>query len=265
MPTSVLAIAVLSGSAAALLAQSDTSGSSVPGRQRDCLPGISRDRHPVARGAAPAETLSMDLDVRPLASREASRAAALLTRAFAADPVITHYLWEPRRRRWAYPAFFRMALEEPLANGTAFAAEVGGELRAVAAWLPPEAGRPGSLERARARAYGAWVRILFPRTTAPLMSGFAALEEFHPNQPHWYLAFVGVEPEHQAAGIGTRLLEPVHERADATATGCYLETPFPATHAFYRGLGYELQRELRPFDGAPPVATFMREARPASL
>ena len=83
----------------------------------------------------------MDVDVRPLASREASRAAALLTRAFAADPVITHYLWEPRRRRWAYPAFFRMALEEPLANGTAFAAEVGGELRAVAAWLPPQAGR----------------------------------------------------------------------------------------------------------------------------
>ena len=63
------------------------------------------------------------------------------------------------------------------------------------------------------------------------------MEQFHPADPHWYLAFVGVEPTIQSHGIGRTLLAPVLKLADQTETLCYLETPFPRTHEFYERLG----------------------------
>ncbi|GAC1671877.1 MAG: hypothetical protein PVS2B2_03700 [Candidatus Acidiferrum sp.] len=39
---------------------------------------------------------------------------------------------------------------------------------------------------------------------------------------------------------------------------CYLETPFPATHDFYRRLGFELGPATHPFEGAAPLWTMIR-------
>ncbi len=102
--------------------------------------------------------------------------------------------------------------------------------------------------------------MLFPRTSNVLFAGFAAMEQFHPAAPHWYLAFVGVDPTIQSHGIGGTLLAPVLAAADRTETLCYLETPFPRTHKFYERLGFARQRELNPFIGAPQGAiAFLRK------
>jgi GNAT superfamily N-acetyltransferase len=86
------------------------------------------------------------------------------------------------------------------------------------------------------------------------------MERFHPAAPHWYLAFVGIEPSFQSHGIGQTLLAPVLKNADQTETLCYLETPFPRTHTFYERLGFVRQSELNPFTGAPRGAlAFLRE------
>jgi ribosomal protein S18 acetylase RimI-like enzyme len=99
---------------------------------------------------------------------------------------------------------------------------------------------------------------LFPRASSRLLDGFAVLAEHHPQLPHWYLAFVGIEPSAQGRGAGGALLRPVLARADEDRTTCYLETPFPATLTFYRRLGFEVTAELKPVAGAPPVWTMTR-------
>jgi GNAT superfamily N-acetyltransferase len=105
------------------------------------------------------------------------------------------------------------------------------------------------------------VQAMFPRTSQSLFAGFAGLEQFHPTDPHWYLAFVGSEPAIQSRGIGRALLAPVLKIADETHTPCYLETPFPRTHEFYERLGFARHAE-HPFIGAPRrVVTFLREPR----
>lgn len=113
----------------------------------------------------------------------------------------------------------------------------------------------------RARLHSAATRALFPRAAPLLRAGFDLAAEHHSPRPHWYLAFVGIDPSQQGRGLGRALLAPVHEQADRDGVACYLETPFPATHAFYRGLGYELVEELRSFAGGPPVWTMLREPR----
>ena len=90
------------------------------------------------------------------------------------------------------------------------------------------------------------------------MTGFGQLEAGHPADPHWYLFFVGVDPSCQGQRIGEQLLVPVLRAADAANTLCYLETPFPRTHAFYQRLGFEIRTEGHPFAGAPTLWTMLR-------
>jgi ribosomal protein S18 acetylase RimI-like enzyme len=102
------------------------------------------------------------------------------------------------------------------------------------------------------------VRLLFPHAAPRLFEGFELLGGQHPPEPHWYLAFVGIKPDLQGRGLGAQLLAPVFERADADGTLCYLETPFQATQAFYRRLGFEITGEEHPVEGAPPVWSMTR-------
>ena len=188
--------------------------------------------------------------------REAGR---LLARAFVADPVITHFLGGRNRRRVAFPAFFRAIILENVDSGYVFGAWQQTHLVGVAVWTPPRAAPPTAAKRFGTLVDRAVVRALFPWRSSKLYSGFAATAPLHPKEPHWYLAFVGVEPNQQAKGIGRHLLAPVLALADQNRTVCYLETPFPATHDFYRRSGFLLKGEHRPFRDAPPIWTMMRQ------
>lgn len=156
---------------------------------------------------------------------EASR---LLARAFAEDPIITHYLHDPVRRAVAFPAFFEAILEEFIPSSQVHAARLDEELVGVSAWLPPDPVEPDDGARARADRCRRLVVTMFPLTSKALFDGFAALEELHPKEPHWYLAFVGIEPSAQGRGVGRELLAPVLHVADETQTICYLGRRFHA-------------------------------------
>jgi GNAT superfamily N-acetyltransferase len=206
----------------------------------------------------------MNVNIGSLSRATCGRASHLLTRAFAKDPILTHFLPD-RLRRWiAFPAFFRYVLEEMLPSGHVYSAHNDHRLIGVAAWVPPNALEPDAASRQAAANQQRVVRLLFPRSSQSLFKGFAALETFHPSAPHWYLAFIGIEPTRQGHGIGRALLAPVLKLADQTNALCYLETPFPRTHPFYERLGFARYAEHEPFIGAPQgVVTFLRQPRPA--
>lgn len=202
--------------------------------------------------------------MRPLTSGAIGEASRLLGRAFVDDPFIGHLLPDARRRRLAFPPFFRSVIHQQVGLGTAWVCEQEGRMVGVAAWFPPDPPLSGPLARLRAGSNTAMVRGIFPRASAQLLRTFAGLDAHHPSVPHWYLAFIGVEPQAQRSGLGRALLEPALTRADTTKTPCYLETPYPETHAFYKNNGFELTAELHPVAGAPPVWTMTRPAQSAS-
>ena len=77
-------------------------------------------------------------------------------------------------------------------------------------------------------------------------------------EPHWYLAGIGVDPEHRREGIGERAdaaRASTHSAADRVP--CALLTNSEANLAFYERHGFEVVREGRtPEDG--PRAWMMR-------
>jgi ribosomal protein S18 acetylase RimI-like enzyme len=134
-------------------------------------------------------------------------------------------LTHPRRRRLALPAFFRAVLHELADAGAVFALETQDALAGVAAWAPPDPTGAGRRSRRLARVAFLEVRALFPGAAPRLHAGSEALAASHPPEPHWYLAFVGIDPAQQRRGLGRTILAPVLARADADAIPCYLETP----------------------------------------
>lgn len=206
----------------------------------------------------------MPYQVRQLAPGEIGEASRLLGRAFVDDPFIGHLLADGRRRRLAFPPFFRSVIHQQVGLGTVWACEQNGRLAGVAAWFPPDPEPCGRFARLRAASNTAVVRGIFPLASAELLRAFSGFDAHHPTVPHWYLAFVGVEPRAQGTGIGSALLEPALTQADNGQKLCYLETPYPETHALYMKHGFELTTELRPVAGAPPVWTMTRPTQNAS-
>jgi ribosomal protein S18 acetylase RimI-like enzyme len=204
----------------------------------------------------------MDVEIGPLPRQRVRAASLLLTRAFADDGILTHYLTGRRGQRIAIPAFFSAVILEHLA--TTYAATAGTELVGVLTCAGPDEPRPRLGARIRARSRLLQVQALFPRSSRQLLAGFRSMERLRPPQPHWYLAFAGVEPALQGHGIGEALLRPVLQQADSDAVPCYLETPFPRTHALYRRLGFEIVSESHPFKDARPLVTMIRRPSTAS-
>lgn len=191
-------------------------------------------------------------------------AVDVLSRAFDEDPVFTFYLYDPRRRKFAYRPFFGDFIRSNLRFGHVYVALMNQRVVAVSIWRPPGAGAATPKERFQSFVATLAVRIFFPKTAKGLFQGFHAMHILHPKEPYWYLGCVGVDTGLQGKGIGTRLLEPVLEIADRTNTLCYVETPFPRDIVFYQRLGFEIASESHPFIGAPPVWIMTREPKGVS-
>ncbi|MEV6600868.1 GNAT family N-acetyltransferase [Actinoplanes sp. NPDC051346] len=149
-------------------------------------------------------------------------------------------------------AFFRLLSESAHEGGAVDVVEdASGRLAATAVWFDrtrdlPEI--PAYEERLGALA-GRW------------MPQFEALDELlekhHPQEPHWHLAFLAVDPAHQGAGLGSALMRHTHDRLDVPT---YLEATNADNVRLYRRRGYT---DMSPFDIRLPDGTpFFRMWRP---
>ena len=87
----------------------------------------------------------------------------------------------------------------------------------------------------------------------------------HPDDRHWYLVSMGVDPALQRQGVGGRLLEPVLEMADRDRIDCYLETADPRNAAYYARHAFQVESDALQVvpDGPPHVAMRRRPAAKA--
>jgi ribosomal protein S18 acetylase RimI-like enzyme len=88
----------------------------------------------------------------------------------------------------------------------------------------------------------------------------AAMDKHHPSQTsHLYLWLLGVRPQAQGAGVGSRLLRAGLERADALTLPVFLETATTRNVALYRRHGFEVLAEYRAREDAPLSWAMWRE------
>lgn len=185
--------------------------------------------------------------------QQRDRCIQALALAFVRDPVM----------RWLYP--------EPgdyLAHFPGFARAFGGPaFGAETAWLSDDAGGAALWLPSGVQPDGdAIVSHLFGTVHASrhgeIEEVLEQMEAHHPEDPHWYLAIIGVDAAHQGKGLGAKLLQAALERCDAEGLPAYLESSNPANVSLYERHGFRVTAEIRAGE-APPVFPMWRDARPA--
>lgn len=175
----------------------------------------------------------------------------ILALAFSTDPAV-RYMFPTAATYLA--SFNRLATAMAggaLAAGTAWVADDGA---AAALWLAPGAG-------ADKDAIIALVgETVAPERQAVLGALGDEMEAFHPEEPHWYLSMIGVDPSRQGQGLGAALLKAGLARCDADGLPAYLESSSPKNVPLYERHGFEVIGLIRPGDH-PGLIPMYRPAR----
>jgi len=194
--------------------------------------------------------------VRPARPHESRALQAALGAAFFDDPVFGWLVGGPRRQG-RLERYFALQLAHALADGCAWTCD---GLQGAALYMPPDRWRvpPRSLA-VNGRRYAGVFRERLPRAVGLL----AAIERRHLRDPHYYFSYIGVSPEAQGKGLGSRLMGPGLQRCDAEGLPAYLEASSERNAALYERLGFRCVEVLR-FAGSPPLRLMTRPPRPHS-
>ena len=181
------------------------------------------------------------------ASADAKRVMATFLLAFSADPIARWVYRDPEQYRLLFPVHVRGLGGAAFPQGNA---RIVGEYAGAALWLPPgtafdhatlEASLPAGREDEISRV-------------------FDGMASYHPTEPHWYLAVIGIDPVHQRKGYGPALMQDGLRRCDEDRVAAYVESTNPSNIPFYEQHGFKLLGTIEG-DSAPPLFPMLRAAR----
>jgi len=187
----------------------------------------------------------------------ADLAAEDLTAAFVADPLIDWFSRADARKTDMRRGFFRHVLANlALPNGQIMRPATGG---AAAVWMPSEKLGPNPLiEELKAlpvliglTGWSRFMRIVGLRDV---------MDKHHPMEvPHDYLFFLGVTPQAQGHGVGSRLIKSHLNRLDAIGRPAFLETATEPNVRLYSRHGFKVLSQWRPAPDGPVNWSMWRE------
>lgn len=194
------------------------------------------------------------MTAQTLATAAASDEAAIvdvMTLAFSTDPAVRWTWPDPQRYLTHFPRFVRAFGSRAFTNGSAYYIE--GHAGA-ALWLPP--GVQPDEEAMIALLQG----TASEQSQKDAFQVFEEMGRYHPEEPHWYLPLMGVDPFHQGKGLGSALMQHALIPCDRDQQLAYLESSNPRNIPLYERHGFErlgtIQRGT-----SPPIAPMLRKPR----
>jgi len=182
---------------------------------------------------------------------EQARAIATLVSAFTDDPV----------ERWLFPETQAYLTHFPkfvaAFGGQAFRDETVwmlGEFSAVALWLAPGSEPDGEA------IVNALSESVSPEKRQDSFAVLEKMDQCHPEYPHWYLPWLGVNRAMRGGGLGGELLKRCLVMVDESHLPTYLETPNPRTVPLYERHGFHTI-DVAQAGACPPITLMLRAAQ----
>jgi ribosomal protein S18 acetylase RimI-like enzyme len=175
--------------------------------------------------------------------------------AFFEDPIFGWLIGRGSSRQARLERYFALQLAHAFADGCVSTSD---GLQGAALCMPPGHWRlPPQLMIANGAGFTRVFGARLPRAIGLL----AAIERRHPRDAHYYFANIGVAPEAQGQGLGSRLMRPTLDRCDREGLPAYLEASSERNAALYERLGFQCTEVLR-FAGSPPLRLMLRPPQP---
>lgn len=184
--------------------------------------------------------------VRSASRDEANTVSALITLAFAGDPMARWSLRDPQTYLAVMPKLIHAFGDAAYDSDST---DVSDGFGGAAMWLPPGV-EPDIETLDRLIRENADPAILLD-----VEAIFDAMGRYHPETPHWYLPLIGVDPARQGQGIGDTLMRHALARCDRDGVAAYLESSNPRNIPLYRRHGFEILGTIQV--GSSPVLTPM--------
>ncbi|MGH3643246.1 MAG: GNAT family N-acetyltransferase [Mycobacterium sp.] len=183
-----------------------------------------------------------------------------LGRAFFDDPVMCWMLPDAdARRRKLHKLFEALTRHHHLARGgVEVAPDDGGGIGGAALWDPPGQWRQTRGEELRAMP---GLLVAFGRSLRRGLVVENMMKALHPEEPHWYLAVIGSDPDVRGKGFGQVLMRSRLDRCDAEHAPAYLESSNPDNVPYYQRFGFEATGEITLPAGGPSLIPMWRPAR----
>ena len=180
------------------------------------------------------------------------RAVATLLIAFAGDPA-ARWLY-PRAEKYLehFPQFVRAFGGKAFVNGTA---DCVADFCGVALWFAPH------VQPDEAAVGGVLEQSVDKGRMPEIFSVLEQMGHFHPNEPHWYLPLIGVDPNAQNRGIGQALLRHALARCDRERVPAYLESTSPRNSWLYERFGFKAVARIK----TPSSPTIVPMVRPSVM
>ncbi len=169
--------------------------------------------------------------VRTVAIAEQDPIIATLVLAFSTDPANRWLFPNPHQYLTYFPQFVQAFGGQAFECRTVYCSE---NYSGAALWIPP------GVEPDVQPVIDLIQHSVSETDQTDVFAVLEQIEHYHPQFPHWYLPFIGVEPAQQGKGYGSALLQPVLETCDRDRIPAYLESSNPANIPFYERHGFKV-------------------------
>ncbi len=187
-------------------------------------------------------------DIRVAGNSDAVNAMGLIMLAFSSDPVARWVYPEPADYLRYFPSFIKAFAGNAFERGMALTTP---DFSGAALWLGP--GVHSDDETLEALVQNSTT----PEVRKDLLQVMEAMETYHPDEPHWYLPMIGVDPRQQNRGIGSDLMKHALDRCDAEGLPAYLESSNPRNISLYERYGFVSLGSIQ-FGASQPLYPMVR-------
>ena len=175
----------------------------------------------------------------------------VLVRANWADPA-ARWVWPDSQQFLMYfPSFVRAFGGKAFAHGSAYYVD---GYTGAALWLPPDVHPDENALIALLQ------RTVSDQIQKDVFAVFEQMGRYHPNEPHWYLPLMGVDPSQQSKGFGSALLQHILIQFDRDNKLAYLESSNPKNIPLYKRHGFELLGTIQR-GTSPSISPMLRRPR----
>lgn len=163
-------------------------------------------------------------------SKDVDIVAAIVASSFYRLDVIRYLVADPVRRLAVSRDWYRLYVEHAISG--AGQVVMADDQSAAAVWFDR------TREPTEPHDYGKRLAELAGDDLPRFQHLDRQMDTHHPNDPHWHLLFLAVQPARWNQGLGSALMDHTHRELDAHGIAAYLEATSPENQKLYHRHGY---------------------------